>query len=120
MKLFSQNAWMRPATRSPALLVCAVAAHAALTLSPDGTTVYDTANNITWLADANLASTVRFGLPLCGTGAGQPCVNASGSMNYQSAAAWVAAMNGQDVPENGAERRVIRVRLYGRGAGHYV
>lgn len=94
MKWFFDNLAIGPATSSPVLLlVCAVTAHGALMPSGDGTTVYDTANNITWLADANLASTVRFGLALCGAGAGQPCLNTSGSMNYQSAVAWVAAMN---------------------------
>jgi uncharacterized protein (TIGR03437 family) len=81
------------AKRAVLLVGCALAAHGALSPSADGTMVYDTVNNITWLADANLASTVRFGIPACGASAGQPCVNASGSMNYQSAAAWVAAMN---------------------------
>ena len=65
----------------------------ALVLSPDGTTVYDTANNVGWLADANLAASNRFGLPVC-TGPGtQTCVNASGSMRYDAAVAWVQAMN---------------------------
>ena len=68
-------------------------AGATLVLSPDGGTVYDTVNNISWLADSNLAATNRFGLPLC-TGPGtQTCVNASGSMRYDAAAAWVQAMN---------------------------
>ncbi len=69
-------------------------ASATLVLSPDGTTVYDTVNNVTWLADANLAASNRFGLPVCNGSDPQPtCVNASGSMSYQAAAAWVAAMN---------------------------
>ena len=70
-------------------------AQAALLLSADGITVYDTVNNVSWLANADLPASNRFGLPIC-TGAGspmQPCVNPSGSMRYQSAAAWVAAMN---------------------------
>jgi uncharacterized protein (TIGR03437 family) len=68
-------------------------AAATLVLSPDGITVYDTVNNVSWLADANLPAGNRFTLPLCsGTGTA-PCVNASGSMNYASAAAWVQAMN---------------------------
>jgi uncharacterized protein (TIGR03437 family) len=73
----------------------AMPARAAWVLSADGTTVYDTANNITWLADANLPATAPLGLPLCnGTGTGTHlCMNASGSMNYQAAVAWVAAMN---------------------------
>ena len=68
-------------------------ASATLVLSPDGITVYDTVNNVSWLADADLAATNRFGLPVCTGSGAQPCVNASGSMSYQAAAAWVAAMN---------------------------
>jgi len=62
-------------------------------LVPDGKTVYDVVNHVTWLADANLAKAFRFGLPLCVTSSEVPCVNASGSMNFGSATAWVAAMN---------------------------
>ena len=69
------------------------AAAGTLTLSADGLTVFDSANGITWLADGNLAAGARFGLPVCAASSGNPCVNASGSMNYASAAAWVAAMN---------------------------
>ena len=69
-------------------------ASAPFQLSADGTTVYDTANNVTWLANADLPATNRFGLPVCdGTVNTKTCVNASGSMSYQAAAAWVAAMN---------------------------
>jgi uncharacterized protein (TIGR03437 family) len=73
----------------------ALIAGSSLVLSADGLTVYDTANGITWLADANLAATNRFGLPLCnGSGNGvQTCVDSGGAMNYGAAAAWVAAMN---------------------------
>ena len=62
-------------------------------LSSDGLTVYDSANNVTWLANANFPAANRFGLPVCNASSTQPCVNASGSMNYASALAWVAAMN---------------------------
>lgn len=56
-------------------------------------TVYDATNNISWLADANLPASNRFGIPLC-TGTGnQTCINASGSMRYEAVLAWVAAMN---------------------------
>jgi hypothetical protein len=58
-----------------------------LTLSADGLTVYDSVNNITWLADANLPAANRFTLPLCTAAGATPCVNASGSMNYDAAAA---------------------------------
>ena len=66
-----------------------------LVLSPDGITVYDATNNITWLADFNLAASSRFGLPVCSGSSidTKTCVNPSGSMRYQAAAAWVAAMN---------------------------
>jgi len=76
------------------VIMCAAgAASATLILSLDGTTVHDTVNNVSWLADANLPSTNRFDLPLC-TGPGtQMCINASGSMRYDAAVAWVQAMN---------------------------
>jgi hypothetical protein len=78
-----------------ALALSPFQASATLVLSPDGTIVYDTVNNVSWLADADLPATIRFGLPVCnGSGSGvQKCVNASGSMNYQAATAWIAAMN---------------------------
>jgi hypothetical protein len=66
-------------------------------LIPDGETVYDTLNQVTWLTDSNLPATDRFGLALCNPlvapPPGEACVNASGSMNYASATAWVLAMN---------------------------
>jgi len=70
---------------------------------PDGETVYDVVNHVTRLADANLATTseFRFGDPLCESLVVElpgPCVNASGSMNYTSAVAWVAAMNAYQDP----------------------
>jgi len=81
--------------KSLLIVLAAVQAHAALVLSSDGLAVYDTVNNITWLADANTPASNRFGLPSCnGSGShAQTCLNATGSMNYQTAAAWVAAMN---------------------------
>jgi hypothetical protein len=36
-----------------------------LVLNSDGITVNDSVNNISWLADANLPATNRFGLPVC-------------------------------------------------------
>ena len=79
-------------------LVCALSVlqmNAALVLSPDGITVYDSVNNITWLADFNLPASNRFGIPVCTvTNVGvKTCINPSGSMNYGAAEAWVAAMN---------------------------
>ncbi len=50
----------------------------------DGKTVYDSAADITWLADANLAATQRFGI----TG-----IARDGSMTAETAASWIAAMN---------------------------
>ena len=78
------------------IVMCAPpsAARAPLLLSPDGTTVYDIANNVSWLADFNLPASNRFGLPVCtSTADPKTCVNASGSMSYQAATAWVNAMN---------------------------
>ena len=76
------------------LVACAstIEAAAALVLSQDGLTVYDTVNNITWLANANLPAANRFTLLPC-TSSSAVCVTSGGSMSYASAAAWVAAMN---------------------------
>ncbi len=52
-----------------------------------GQTVADPALGVTWLADANLARKDSFGV------AG---INADGSMDYQTAVNWVAAMNADD------------------------
>jgi len=87
---------IRSVTTVGAILLLLLAPLSAATLAPsaDGTTFYDSANNITWLANANLALNIRFGLPACDTtGITQTCVETNGSMSYQSAAAWVAAMN---------------------------
>jgi hypothetical protein len=69
-------------------------ASSTLILSDDGVTVYDTVNNITWLANGNLAAIDHFGLPVClATSSPTACVNPSGSMNWAGAVGWVAAMN---------------------------
>ena len=70
-----------------------------LVLIPNGETVYDVVNHVTWLTDANLPARQRFGIPLCdgtgpyGTMILDPCVNASGIMDYKSATNWILAMN---------------------------
>jgi len=91
-----RNYWIRNVIGAVVLVACwlwPLPASATLLLSLDGTTVYDTVNNVTWLANADLAATNRFGLPVC-TGSGtQTCINPSGAMNYQTARAWVQAMN---------------------------
>src|SRR5437868_3538018 len=51
--------------------------------STDGLTVHDELLHVTWLADANLPATQKFGLP----------IHASGSMTFQNARKWVAALN---------------------------
>lgn len=84
-----------PAVMIVFALLNTVPATAGLQLSADGLTVYDSINNITWLADVNTPATNGFGLPSCngslpGT---RICINFNGSMNYNAAAAWVAAMN---------------------------
>src|SRR5580698_6102551 len=65
-----------------------------LVLIPNGETVYDVVNHVTWLTDANLPARQRFGLPLCeGNTPVARCVFSSGIMDYQSATAWISAMN---------------------------
>jgi hypothetical protein len=55
-----------------------------LTAAADGRTVHDSRLGVTWLADANLAAKETFGVA---------SINKSGSMNYETAVRWVAAMN---------------------------
>jgi hypothetical protein len=66
-------------------------------LIPDGKTVYDMVNHVTWLADMNLPhkEKFRFDFASC-TGSvddPQPCIWADGAMSYTSALAWVQALN---------------------------
>ncbi len=89
----------------PALFVCAlvllgVTASTAQSLPPnpltkndpkgpyvattDGRRVYDAKHDVTWLADGNLAATNTFGVQ---------GINPSGSMSYETARRYVAAMN---------------------------
>ena len=71
-----------------------------LVLIPNGETVYDVVNDVTWLTDANLPARQTFGIPLC-DGSGpygsppivDPCVNGGGLMDYPSATHWILAMN---------------------------
>ena len=67
--------------------------HWRLVLLPNGETVYDVVNHVTWLADADLHARQRFGISLCGDPSADPCINASGIMDYPSATAWILAMN---------------------------
>jgi uncharacterized protein (TIGR03437 family) len=81
-----------------ATLICGgsvLQAGSTLVRRPDGLTVYDTVNKINWLANFNLPATNRFGIPVCTsfTIDNKSCINATGSMSYQAAEAWVAAMN---------------------------
>ena len=81
-------------TMLAACVVSPLVADAAWVVSADGATVHDTVNDVSWLADFNLPATNRFGLPICGAGSDtKACVNASGSMSFQAATAWVNAMN---------------------------
>lgn len=65
-------------------LFSATSAHAVLTLSVDGNTVYDSDLNITWLQNANLAATNTFGVSGIGSG---------GRMTWNTAQNWIAGMN---------------------------
>jgi hypothetical protein len=59
-------------------------AEAALVAGANGQAVYDTVQNVTWLANANLAATRTFGVSE---------INADGSMSWDTAQRWIAAMN---------------------------
>jgi hypothetical protein len=80
-----------------------------LQVNKSGTLVYDPETIVTWLADANLAANWlpetekgefdTMGLPLCKTAPDtKPCVALDGSMNYESAKAFVKAMNHYEDP----------------------
>lgn len=61
------------------------AARAQLTATAGGQAVYDSGKNVTWLANANLATIQTFGVTT---------INPDGSMDYTTAQNWIAAMNG--------------------------
>ncbi|QOJ32390.1 MAG: DUF1566 domain-containing protein [Gammaproteobacteria bacterium] len=65
-------------------LLLASAAQAALVSRLGGQAVYDTDFNITWLADANLATSNTFGVS---------GINDGGHMSWTTANEWIAAMN---------------------------
>jgi hypothetical protein len=78
-------------------------------LIPNGATVYDAVNGVTWLTEADLAASVvadspddtaasldtppRFGLPLCNPDSTDECIWPDGAMSYTSAQKWVKRMN---------------------------
>lgn len=62
-------------------------AKAALVANGGGQTIYDTVNNVTWLANANLAETQTFGVS---------GINPDGSMSWTTAQDWIDAMNASD------------------------
>jgi hypothetical protein len=65
-----------------------------LYVNPGGASVYDPETDSTWVADANLAKRETFGLPRCKHAPDKtPCVAYDGSMNLESAKAWIDAMN---------------------------
>jgi hypothetical protein len=60
------------------------AASAAPVSIANGQAVNDSAQNVTWLANANLASTQTFGVE---------GINKDGSMSWDTAQKWISAMN---------------------------
>jgi hypothetical protein len=65
-----------------------------LVLIPNGETVYDVVNHVTWLTDANLPARQRFGIPLCdGNTPADPCVNAAALWTTSPRRHWILAMN---------------------------
>lgn len=79
----------------------AVSTSAALELRLSGKAVYDTNQNITWIADANLAASNTFGLEvgvdlgsLSGINtSGGSYIYSDGRMNWGGAMTWISAMN---------------------------
>ena len=62
-----------------------ISSHAALISKLGGDVVYDADRNITWVADANLAATMDFGV-----------TNSAGILVWDKANEWIAAMNASD------------------------
>lgn len=60
--------------------------------SADGKTVYDPTLDVTWLADADLATSRRFDAQ-CTNQDGTQCINPDGSMSHATALNWIAGMN---------------------------
>jgi hypothetical protein len=71
-------------------------------LIPDGMTVIDTSNDVTWLQNADLAASAisnpiyYFGVAPCSATKTSDCINQSGSMDYQAAKDWISGMNAAD------------------------
>jgi hypothetical protein len=78
-------------------------ANATLIPNPDGLRVYDTFLKVTWLADADLPATkvhpagqpfyALLGFQTCDKTHLEPCVDTNGAMSYDTAQAWVQALN---------------------------
>jgi hypothetical protein len=64
--------------------LCVPTAHAALESRLAGKAYYDTGLDVTWIANANLAATNTFGVS---------GIQTDGSMNWNTAKNWIAAMN---------------------------
>ena len=65
-----------------------------LQTNPGGQTVYDPETDITWVANANLAASNPFGLPLCTTPTSPAlCVGQDGAMTWASAVQFLTNMN---------------------------
>jgi len=69
------------------------AAGTGLQVNPDGKTVYDPVADVTWAADANLAATDKFDVPLIDRATGVANFSPSGAMTHTAALAWIAALN---------------------------
>jgi hypothetical protein len=63
-----------------------------LQVNPGGETIYDPVADVTWLADANLAATQKFGVPAKGRD-GVANFSPNGAMTHTAALAWIKAMN---------------------------
>lgn len=64
-----------------------------LQVNPGGETVYDPVADVTWPADANLAATEKFGIPVINAANGIANFSPTGGMTHAAALAWIQAMN---------------------------
>ncbi len=86
------NPWLLTAAAAAASWALAGTVATAQTPGDGGQTVPDGRGGV-WLADMDLPASMPLTVPLCASTASPNCINPNGSMNYQTAQQWIAALN---------------------------
>ena len=85
------NPWLLTAAAAAASWALAGTVATAQTPGDGGQTVPDGRGGV-WLADMDLPASMPLTVPLCASTASPNCINPNGSMNYQTAQQWIAAL----------------------------